>query len=101
MRTPNYDICPACLRFGNMNTHICPPEWYVRPEDWEESDYKTVRADTAKEAACTYAEYDLADSATYGEGSWVVFVKAVLGPDRWQRFTVRMEMEPVFSALER
>jgi len=81
-----------------MNSHICPALWKVRTEDYGPEDYEEIRAETAKEAACIYAETELADSATYGEGSWVVFVEPVLGPQGWKRFTVRMEMEPVFSA---
>jgi len=98
IKGPNYDICSVCGRFGNMSHHICPPLWRVRPDDWEPDDYEEIRADTAKEAACIYAECDLADSATYGEGEWDVLVEPVLGPKGWQRFTVKMEMEPVFSA---
>ena len=96
----NYDICSNCGRFGNMDHHICPPVWYVRTEDWEPDDYTEIRADTAKEAACTFAEYDLADTSVMGKGEWDVFVRAEMGPDTWQKFQVNMEMEPVFSAKE-
>ena len=97
----NYDICSHCKRFGNMDHHICPPVWHVRPEGWEPDDYTEIRADTAKEAACILAEFDLADSAVMGEGEWVVLVRADIGPPQWKTFQVNMTMEPVFSAKEK
>jgi len=96
--TYNYDFCSICGRFGNMANHICPALWRVRAEDWDSDDYSEVRADTAKEAACDFAEQDLADSAVMGEGEWTVFVEPVLDPEGWQPFQVNMEMQPVFNA---
>ena len=96
--TYKYDFCSNCGRFGNMASHICPALWRVRSEDWDPDDYVEVRADTAKEAACDFAEYELADSAEMGEGEWVVLVEPVLGPEGWQSFQVNMGMQPVFGA---
>lgn len=95
-----YDFCSNCKRFGNMDTHVCPPLWKVRSEDWDEDDYQEIRADTAREAACTLAEYDLSDSSVMGEGEWIVFVEPVLGPAGWVSYQVNMEMQPVFNAKQ-
>jgi len=96
----NFDICPICRRFGNMDRHICPPSWQVRAEDWAEDEYSDIRADSAKDAACAFAEYDLADNSVYGEGNWTVFVRPEIGPQAWKSYTVHMEMQPVYSAKE-
>ena len=100
INSPNYDICSVCKRFGNMNTHICPALWQARADDWPPDEYSELRADTAKDAACDFVEYDLLDTSVIDGTSdtWRVWVRAVHGPDKWEPYDVDMEIQPVFTA---
>ena len=88
-----------------LSNHVPEPlemrilDW-LYPDDMLVTFITEIRADTAKEAACILAEFDLADSAVMGEGKWIVLVRADIGPPHWQTFQVNMEMQPVFSARE-
>lgn len=91
------DRCPICHSFVFFRGHVCPPAWETHIPEWDSPDhtvmtYTHLDEETAAEQRLSRDFYDL-DCPEERE----VWARKA-GADEWQKFIVKVEMRPEFSA---
>ena len=90
-----YSRCAVCKEFDVTSRHRCKPSWKCGSEPDEL--YKTVFAADAATAAEEFACYRDQSDCDCNEQNSQVFVET---PEGVKRFSIRMEMTPLYYAKE-
>jgi len=95
----DFKRCKKCGEYGWVNTHQCPPKWYVRHDWHDDGDETEIFATTPQEAAEKYAErsdaygdYDIVN----GSPAIVVVIEPLINQQHW--FEVEGHPVPEYSA---